>query len=370
MEVVVTAKMKLLPSEVQHQQLVETMSAIQRGLNFASQVAYEHDLLSVFKKLQKLTYTELREGYGLKSQMACNVCTIVAGTYASMKSNGENTLATYRKAKLQYSYNRDYSFTKEGLISIGTLDKRVKMPFITKGQDHYFDGSWEFGTGTLVYKKGKWYLHIAVKKEVQTPAMYENIVGVDLGMRFLAVAVDKNDSHLFARGSHIRSVKARYVKLRKELQQRGTKSAKRKLKKIAGQENRFMTDTNHCVSKALVQFAGKKSLLVLEDLTGINLSVAVRKKDRWIRFGWAFAQLRSFVEYKTKLNDSHVITVNPAYTSQQCPKCGYTHKENRKKHIHTFICNSCHYTSNDDRIGALNLRQKGIQYQHGITVGA
>lgn len=121
MEIVVTAKIKLLPSEVQHEKLVETMSAIKKGLNFASQVAYEHDLLSVFKKLQKLTYTELREGYGLKSQMACNVCTIVAGTYASMKSNGENTLATYQKAKLQYSYNRDYSFTKEGLISIGTL---------------------------------------------------------------------------------------------------------------------------------------------------------------------------------------------------------------------------------------------------------
>jgi hypothetical protein len=41
---------------------------------------------------------------------------------------------------------------------------------------------------------------------------------------------------------------------------------------------------NHCVSKALVQFAGKNSLIAREDLTGINLSTVVRKRNRYIRF--------------------------------------------------------------------------------------
>lgn len=370
MELVVTAKIRLLPTEEQHQQLVETMQAMKQALNFVSKVAYKHDLLSSFKKLQSLVYRDLRQSFGLKSQMACNVCNIVAGLYASMKSNHEHTLAVFKKPKLQYSYNRDYSFTKDGLISIGTLDKRIKIPFVTKGQERYFDGSWKFGTGTLVYKKGKFYLHVAAKKVIQTPSVYRNVIGVDLGMRFLVTAVDQHDRHLFVNGTHIRNVKARYVRLRKELQQRNTKSAKRKLKKIAGQENRFMTNVNHCVSKALVQFAGKHSLFVLEDLTNINDVVSVRKKDRYVRFTWAFTQLRSFIEYKARLNDSHVIVVNPAYTSQQCPKCGYTHKNNRKKHIHAFVCGACGYTSNDDRVGALNLRQKGIEYHHGVTAQA
>ncbi|AST06822.1 transposase [Anoxybacillus flavithermus] len=370
MELVVTAKIRLLPTETQHLQLVETMQAMKQALNFASKVAYEQHLLSSFKKLRVLVYRDLRELFGLKSQMACNVCTIVAGVYASMKSNGERTLAVFKKPKLQYSYNRDYSFTKDGQLSIGTLNKRIKMPFLTKGQERYFDGSWEFGTGTLVYKKGKFYLHVAAKKVIHPPTVYQNVVGVDMGMRFLVTAVDSRDRHLFIKGNHIQNVKARYVRLRKELQQRNTKSAKRKLKKIAGQENRFMTNVNHCVSKALVRFAGKHSLLVLEDLTGINDTVCVRKKDRYVRFTWSFAQLRSFIEYKARLHDSHVLVVHPAYTSQQCPTCGFTHKNNRKKQIHTFICEACGYTSNDDRVGALNLRQKGIEYHHGVTTQA
>lgn len=367
MELVVTAKVKLLPNEEQKLQLIETLKSIKLALNYTSKVAYDNNLLSAFKKLQTLVYDDLRKQFVLKSQMACNVCSIIAGTYASMKSNNEKTLAICNKPKFQYSYNRDYSFTKDNFVSIGTLDKRIKVPFITKGLEHYFDGTWEFGTAILVYKKCKFYLHIAVKKEIETNTSINNIIGVDLGMRFLATAIDSKDNHLFINGKQIKQVKAKYAKLRKHLQSRCTKSAKRKLKEISGRENRFMTNTNHCISKALLSFAEKNSLIVLEDLTGINLSTTVRMKDRYYRLSWAFAQLRQFIEYKALLKGISVIAVNPKYTSQMCPKCGYTHKSNRNHKTHTFTCCKCNYASNDDRIGAINLRQKGIEYHNGIT---
>lgn len=367
MELVVTAKIKLLPNEGQKSQLIKTLKAIKLALNYSSKVAYDNNLLSAFKKLQNLVYADLRNQFSLKSQMACNVCSVVAGTYASMKSNGENTLAIYNKPKFQYSYNRDYSFIKDNFVSIGTLNKRIKLPFVTKGFEHYFDGTWEFGTATLVYKKGKFYLHIAVKKEIVHSENITNVVGVDLGMRFLATAIDSKNKLLFIDGKQIKQVKAKYAKLRKHLQARGTKSAKKKLKEISGRENRFMSNVNHCISKALLNFAEENSLIVLEDLTGINLSTTVKTKYRYYRFSWSFAQLRQFIEYKALLKGISVITVNPKYTSQMCPKCGYTHKSNRNHKIHTFTCGKCSYTSNDDRIGAMNLRQKGIEYHNGIT---
>ena len=101
-EIVVTAKIKLLPTPEQATQLDNTLNAVRDGLNHASKIAYNNNLLSGFKKLQKLVYTELRNTFGLKSQMACNVCSVVAGNYASMKANGERTLAVYKKPKLQY----------------------------------------------------------------------------------------------------------------------------------------------------------------------------------------------------------------------------------------------------------------------------
>ena len=56
-----------------------------------------------------------------------------------------------------------------------------------------------------------------------------------------------------------------------------------------------------------------------------------------------------------------VVTIDPRYTSQTCPKCGHTHKGNRDKKNHRFTCLSCVYKSNDDRIGAMNIYRKGIK---------
>jgi transposase len=44
------------------------------------------------------------------------------------------------------------------------------------------------------------------------------------------------------------------------------------------------------------------------------------------------------------------------------------HKLNRDKRNHIFRCRSCGYTSNDDRIGAMNLYRMGIGCHEGGTV--
>lgn len=365
MEIVVTTKIKLLPDKEQKKLLLKTLNQMKDGLNFVSEVAYENNCLVHSKKLQKLVYNELRETFGLKSQMACNACNIVSGNYATEVANKTFRKIFYKNAKLVYSYGRDFSFAKNNLISIGTLEKRAKMPYITKGNEKYFDGSWEFATSELKYKKGNFYLHISVKKEMEEPEIYKNVVGVDFGMRFLATAIDSKDHHLFWRGGKVTKVRTKHLNLRKRLQECGTKSAKRKLKKLSGKERRFMTNENHCVSKALVRFAGENSIIALENLKGINITTKVRDSEnhfRYHRMSWDFYQLRQLIEYKAKLNKSIVVDVDPAYTSQKCPKCGHTHKENRNKNKHIFECKACNYKSNDDRIGAINLRQLGIEY--------
>ena len=370
MEIVITAKVKLLPTMDQISMLDDTLTAIRAGLNYASKIAYENNLLSAFKKLQTLTYDVLRSEFGLKSQMACNVCSVVAGTYASMKTNKENTLAIYKKPKLQYSYNRDYSFYKDGQISINTIDKRIRMPFVTKGMEQYFDGTWEYGTAILVKKKGKYFLHITVKKEVEICQDKEitNIVGIDVGMNYIATAVNSSNNMLFIGGRHMKNIKSEYKRTRKSLQQRQTPSARQRLKKIGNRENRWQQDINHKVAKALVNFAGENSLLVLEDLTGIrNATEKVKRRNRYYSVSWAFFDLRNKIEYKAKLAGVKTIAVDAKYTSQKCPLCGHTEKGNRNKKTHTFCCKSCGYQSNDDRIGAMNLRQKGIEYRHAVS---
>ncbi|TPG82085.1 radical SAM protein [Brevibacillus laterosporus] len=167
------------------------------------------------------------------------------------------------------------------------------------------------------------------------------------------------------------ALRAKYKHLRKQLQMRQTASSRRRLKKIGQRENRWMTDVNHTVSKALVEGYGAKTLFVVEDLTGVrNATERVRVKNRYEYVSWAFYQLRQMIEYKALMHQSKVMAVDPRYTSQTCPKCGHTKKANRNKKMHVFCCKACHYTSNDDRIGAMNLQRKGIEYIVEVTTGA
>jgi len=75
--------------------------------------------------------------------------------------------------------------------------------------------------------------------------------------------------------------------------------------------------------------------------------------------GWSFYQLRSFIEYKAELAGIPVHTINPAYTSQRCSKCGYTHKSNRKKQAE-FVCQSCGFADNADHNASKNIALLGV----------
>ena len=242
MELVLTAKVKLSPILEESILLDNTLVAVRNGLNYTSKIAFANNKLSAFKKLQKLVYTDLRDEYELKSQMVCNVCSAVAGTYASMKSNKESTLVLYKKPKLQYSFNRDYGFLKgkDGIVSIATLNDRIKNPFVKTGLEHYFDGTWEYGTGTLVKKKDKYYLHISVKKKINICSNdnITKVVGVNVGMNYLITAADNDNKMLFVNERDIKNKKAQFQRARKTLQSTQTPSSRRRLKKIGNRSLR------------------------------------------------------------------------------------------------------------------------------------
>ena len=125
---------------------------------------------------------------------------------------------------------------------------------------------------------------------------------------------------------------AHYKLLRKQLQQVGTPSSRRRLKSIGQRENRWMQDVNHCISKALVVNNPQGTLHVLEDLTGIRSAAErVCVKDRYVLVSWSYYDLEQKLIYKAMEHGQKVIKVNLRYTSQTCPKCGHIDKKNREK---------------------------------------
>ena len=167
----------------------------------------------------------------------------------------------------------------------------------------------------------------------------------------------------FYSGKAIKQKKSCFVEVRKQLQQRKTPSSRRRLKKIGNRENRWMNDVNHCLSKALVNACPSKTMFALENLKGIRgATEKVLKKYRYVQVSWSYYDLEQKLTYKAERKGQKVIKVNARYTSQMCPKCGHTHKLNRDHKKHCFCCRNCGYRSNDDRIGAMNIYMRGVQF--------
>lgn len=215
------------------------------------------------------------------------------------------------------------------------------------------------GESDLVLFRGKFFL--AATCEVEEPELIdvEGVLGVDLGIKNLAVDSD-GEVHS---ASQINRVRYRNRRLRTKLQSNGTKSAKRKLKKRSGKEHRFAKDTNHRISKQLVTKAkGTRRAIALEDLGGIPARVTVRRSQRAALHSWAFFQLRAFVEYKARRAGVPVVLVDPRNTSRTCPQCGCIDKRNRPTQS-IFSCVVCGFSGLADHIAAVNISCRAVVNQ-------
>lgn len=368
--ITITTKVRIYPTPEQEESLKNTQKSYVNGCNLVSQWVKDNKELSQ-KKINSALYSTIRETTGLGAQMSQSVIKTVIGTYKTIHSSNKkwSICPQYKKHRVDLVRGRDYSLTKSGKLSIGTIDGRIKVPYTDNPSLPLHN--YTLGTARLIYKHGKWIMYIPVTINVDelSDSDIENILGIDVGLRFLATSYDSFGKTKFYSGKEVKRKRAHYKQTRSDLQKKNTRSSRKRLKAIGNRENRWMTDVNHQLSKALVESVGDTpTLFVLEDLTGIrSVTETVSKKNRYYQVSWAFYQLRSMIEYKAKKNGHTYIAVDPRNTSRSCPKCGFTSKKNRNNKRHLFTCQSCGYSSNDDRVGAMNIHSKGIKYRMDTT---
>lgn len=389
MEQVITAKLKLHLSSEQKSALREVSLAYRDALNYTSQIAFDNGKTSSGAKLQKLVYQDLRSRFGLPAQMACNVPRQVGATYKALwtkvKQNTEARQAGWTKKRYKgldkapkfasrtctLNYQRDYSFKKDQQVSINTLSGRVVVPYegYTKHLDWIRNGV-KIGAAKLYYQKSSktYYLLVSLELEIPDimPESLNRVMGVDVGQRYLATAASVDNQARFFSGAEVRHKANRYHKARKSLQRQDTRSAKRRLAALSGRERRFSADVNHQISKQLAQ---PHTLIGLEQLTHIRERTLTKagkrasKKQRRAnrnKAKWSFAELHFFIDYKAVLHGSLAVKVLADYTSQSCPKCGHTARENRPNKGLNFECQCCGYKLHADLTGARNIALRAL----------
>lgn len=358
MQTVVTLKVRIYPNDEVKEAILKTLRVYREACNYVSAFVYYTETMRL-KDLQKELYYELRSKFSLRSQMSISVLRSVRARYSCLEANGHPwTCISFKKPEIDLVWNRDYSLLGD-VLSINTLEGRFKIRF--SGLEKTFNG--KFGTAKLIFRHNKFFVLIPVTCEVPDIDLNDisNVVGVDRGVRFIATTYDSSGKTVFYSGKSVNSKRNHFSKIIKQLKGKKTSSARRRLKSICRREHCWMQDVNHCITKALSQSQPRGTLFVLENLKRLRGCMSNRFPAQNLSW-WAYLDFERKLIYKASFRGQKVIKVNPAFTSQTCPLCGRISKRNRIHSKHLFRCISCMYRTNDDRVAAINLYEKGIEY--------
>ncbi len=342
--------LKLNPTPEQAKPLKLTLERANTACNWISEQGFTTKTLKQYN-LHKLTYHPAKERFELSAQMLVRCIAKVADAY---KVNKEKLATFKRHGSIAYD-DRILTFKKSDTVSIWTLEGRQMIAFQC-GEYQRKLLPFRKGETDLIYRGGNFYLNAVC--DVETPPVIDSddVIGCDFGIVNICTT---SDAEVMS-GEAIENSRRTYTHRRRNLQRKQTKSAKRKLRHLAGKQARFQRNENHCISKSLVLNAkGTQRGIAIEDLKHIRERVTVRKAQRAKLSNWSFNQLKNFLDYKSKLYGVTLYTVDARNTSRMCSGCGYTDKLNRTSQD-KFLCKSCGYAANADHNAARNIRVRAI----------
>lgn len=340
-----TLMVKLDPTDEQYQMLLETMHRFNEACNYIAGVAFAIGKANKVE-VHKAVYYDVRDRFGLSAQLTVRAISKAVEAYKRDKS----IKPEFRSDGAIVYDQRILTWKGLEAVSLTTLQGRQLIP--TKIGDYQKARMDRVrGQVDLIIVKGVFYLCPVVEVAEESPYDPKGSLGVDLGIKYLAV---DSDGEIHS-GEQINQTRDQLDSLKSRLQSKGTKSAKRHLKKLSGRMARFSRDVNHCISKKIVAKAKDTCRSVaLEDLGGIRSRATVRKAQRRSLHSWSFYQLRQFVQYKALEAGVPVVLLDPRNTSRTCPSCGHVSKSNRPTRDE-FRCKSCGFAGPADHIAAINV---------------
>lgn len=331
-------QLKLLPTSEQATMLKETLRRTNAACDWLSESAWAMNTWGQFA-LQKATYAACRAAFpDLSAQVVVHAIAKVTEAYKLDK----NVKRSFRQLGA-ITYDARILSWKGETVSIWTTSGRQRIPFVCG--DHQRELlKYERGETDLVLRDKKFYLFVSVNVPDTEECKALGWLGVDVGIVNIATT---SDGRNFS-GAHVNSLRRRSNRLRKRLQSKGTKSAKRLLVKRRRKESGFSKHVNHVISKQIVADAERTGRgIALENLKGIRSRIRAMRKQRHILHSWAFGDLQGKIAYKAKRAGVQVCYVDPRNTSRECRACGHIEKGNRKTRDN-FSCLSCGQSADAD----------------------
>ena len=331
---------------ISDQDLISTIRLSNQACQECINIGLQHKTFNK-TRLHQLTYRKIRQEH---PELNSSLVTAVRDQASDMLKRLKLKKKPNKKqdSSIRLNHNTFRLFPESKMVSVSTITGRkkyaIKIPT-------YFS-KYDFNNSTsarIKTKKGRVFIDIIVNVSTPKGGKVKNVIGVDRGVYEPAVTSDNS----FFNSRKLREVKGRYKYLKGCLQRAGTPSAKRHLQKLAGRERRFVADTNHIISKAIVN--KDCDAIALEELRteSMKRKRKTNKKTRRLIGNWSARQLLSFIQYKAEILGKNVILVNSHYTSQACNRCGDIRRSNRKGRL--FKCCVCGYSLHADLNASRNI---------------
>ncbi|MEF3313128.1 RNA-guided endonuclease TnpB family protein [Paenibacillus sp. GYB004] len=210
-------------------------------------------------------------------------------------------------------------------------------------------------TCTITVKNGKYYACFSCEMEGRLLPSSTDQVGVDLGLKYLAVT-SKGETYEAPKQLRHNEQKLKQLQRSVSRKQRGSNRRKKSVQVLAKLHEKVANsrkDHAHKVSKELVNRYG---LIAFENLNIQGLVKNHHLAKSIADAGWS--QLVQFTTYKAESAGRVVVQVDPRNTSQQCSRCGEIVKKALSVRIHR--CDHCGYTADRDENAAKNILQRAL----------
>ncbi len=304
---------------------------IKHGRDFSDELRKAKKIAKFAIQTHSLSSKDVKH-FGLKSMIANQIL---------RKYSRSNTAKSVKSVKL--------AVPNQG-VKVDHATRTITAPCLKLSLRYEFPDNFEKVNQIEI---GEEYAHVSVSIPEPELVKAENWIGVDRNtVGHIAVISDPETGKVIKLGKSALHTHQKYKNIRKGLQKKGKY---RKVKQIKDRESRIVKNTNHKVSRKIVDTAkefGKG--IKLEDLTGIRNGKHNAKSFRYAKNSWSFYQLQNQIEYKAKLLGVEVAYVDPAYTSKSCSRCGRIGDRNKK----SFKCPHCGHVDHADSNAGFNIAMR------------
>ena len=330
---------ELLMSEECSEYWMCQLRAERDAYNRCARIVEENAVPLNLKDMHAACYETLRAEFPQLAAQACvKTYKDALGALRSIRRNKHKNAETPQKKTLSMKLDKRLygRLSKDGItLKCGSEHARRLVPFVMYDKAREMFDNFVAHDPLIFERCGRFFLSVPFEAN-ERPCKDDIAVGVDLGMKRLFVTSEGN---MFSDKEYLkRRRKARYLK--RCLNKRGTKSARRHLKRLKRRESNLSKDMCYKATRALIS-STEASVIVMEDLTKIKKTTArtseghLRKRHNSALSQVPFFKLKEILTYKALLARKRVETVSPAYTSQTDSR---TNKRDGERRGCRYVC--------------------------------